>query len=229
MMCEKCGEIIPDNAKVCPSCGTVAGSAAETAEQESYDALRDAMNGVISPEESAETYRKAAKPITRMFWWHVCTDVIVTALILGALGWIAFGDDSIWRTVSIVATVLGLVMSIAELFIVRSLGTYHSSFDEAASNMILGKFVTATFYYLCEGFARITVRKSPKLYSQWSGVFSSAIIMSILAIVLYLLAVVYMDKPALFWGFGLVSYATIAVREVRYLVLVRKTINVIKA
>ena len=77
MMCEKCGEIIPDNAKVCPSCGMVVGSAAKAEEQESYDALRDAMNGVISPEEHDAAYREAVKPMTRFFWWDVCKYVVL--------------------------------------------------------------------------------------------------------------------------------------------------------
>ncbi len=228
MMCEKCGEIIPDNAKVCPSCGTVAGSAAETAEQESYDALRDAMNGVISPEEHDAAYREAVKPMTRFFWWDVCKYVVLVVFLSCTILW-ATTEAGIWRTIAWVAVVPAIALVILQYFVLKGLGPYQKSFYEAASNMVLGKFLFATFYHTCEGFAKLSVEKSPKLYSKWSGVFSSEIIMAIIAAVLYFVAIAFQSRTTVCWSLALTALALYTFCWLRDLVLLRKTIKLFKA
>lgn len=181
----------------------------------SFDALKEAMAGIVTPEEREGTLQKAVKPMREMIGWHTFSSVgylLAIALLLQAI----LSENNLFTVVSIIIALVAAGGTFFVYFKVKELAGYSRFFDKAAEFMLWGRGISPVLPNLCYGFREMVRDKDTKLYARWNTYAGPAYVISVVAIILFLIAICVMDS-VWSWIFAGAALLIFAIREFRYL------------
>ncbi|MBO4696762.1 MAG: hypothetical protein J5643_05730 [Lachnospiraceae bacterium] len=192
----------------------------------SYDRLKEALAGVVSPDEHEATVRRSVRTVRGLFNWHVFTAVgFMAALILFISG--VLDDKLLFHALSLFLIILASAGQIGIYCKVKELSGYALFFDKAAEYMFWGRALCPVLPNLCYGFREMVRDLDNRLFARWNRIPGPAYGLSIAAIILYFFALLARDI-VWSWGFGSVAFLLIVIREFRYLYSVRLTIKALQ-
>ena len=192
----------------------------------SFDALKEAMAGVVTPQEREATLRRSVKPIREMSGCHIFSVVgylLAMALLLHAI----LSENNLFTVISIAVAIVAAAGTIYEYFKVKELAGYSKFFDKAAEFMFWARGISPVLPNLCCGFRELVRDKDNKLYKRWNTYAGPAYVISVIAVILFLVAICIMDS-VWSWVFAGAAILLFAIREFRYVYGMKLTVNALQ-
>ena len=156
----------------------------------SFDALKEALAGVVSPEDHEATLRRSVKTVRSMLRWHIYTVVAAFAgLLICIRGMVP--EDNLFMALSLFLFILASAGSIGIYCNVKELAGYTPFFDKAAEFMFWGRAICPVLPNLCYGFRELVRDKDNRLFAKWNTIPGPAYGLSIAAVRLFFFAMLF--------------------------------------
>ena len=224
MLCKRCGEVIPDKSRTCPVCGVdYKKKSLKESKKDSFDRLKDAMNGLVDNSERNEKLKRAAEPVYNYYWWQIMNSTMfLLGMLLLFLGMIKM--NVVFAYCSVAAFVILGCMCIATYRSIFNLAAYSDHFDRAGALFIWSRSILPSRYHLCAGFGEITTTVDPDLSDAWGRAFVIDICLLVGGVIFMIIGAEFLSKGmTIKLVLGIISLCCLVVREVRYVNLIGRT------